>query len=139
MTAFAIARDPVWRLPLLVIGATASRSKATFGEDAVELQFGLANVTIPYGAIRDVTERDWSWWLGVGLRIASDKTLGLIGSTRGVVQIAVKPGTVKGLLFLREPNNVAVSLEDPVGFIEAVQQRVPATYREGHDAARAHG
>lgn len=124
METFRIARDFAWRLPLLIIGATESRSLVTLGDDVVEIQFGFTKVSIPYADIRGVTGREWSWLLGVGIRIAGDKTLGLVGSTQGVVQIAVRPGSVRGGLFLREPRNVAVSLEDPNGFMAALEQRL---------------
>lgn len=123
MESFPILRDPLWRLPLLIIAATASRSIVTVDDDTIDLQFGIARVTIPIANVASVAQREWSWILGIGIRIASDKTLGLIGSTRGVVQIALRERTVDGLLFLRRPRNVAVSLEDPWGFIEAIERR----------------
>ena len=123
MNTFPIARSGMWRAPLLIIGATESRSVATLGDDAVDLLFGIAHVRVPYANVREVRRRDWSFWLGIGIRIASDKTLGLIGSTEGVVQIALREPTVPGVLFMRWPRNVAVSLDDPDGFIREVEQR----------------
>jgi hypothetical protein len=124
MEVFRIERGTLWRAPLALIGATESRSVATLDDEAVDLRFGIAHVRIPYADIRDLAARDWSWWLGVGIRIAGDKTLGLIGSTQGVVQIALKAPTVKGVLFMRHPRNVAVSLAEPEAFIDAVQRRL---------------
>ncbi len=126
MEAFRIARDPLWRLPLLIIGATEARSVATLDEDGLGLQFGVARLRVPYRNIRHVATRDWAWWLGVGIRIAEDKTLGLVGSTQGVVQIALKEPSAEGVMFMRHPRNVAVSLEDPGGFIAAVERRLAA-------------
>jgi hypothetical protein len=37
---------------------------------------------------------------------------------------------VRGVLFLREPKNIAVSMADPVGFIDAVRARLPQGYRD---------
>lgn len=125
MNAFQIAIDPVWQLPLLLVGATPARSTATLGRDSVELQFGFTRVEVPYSAIADVRERDWSWLLGIGIRVASDKTLGLIGSRRGVVQITLKAPTVRGVLFMRHPRNLAISMAEPERFIEAVRARLP--------------
>lgn len=126
METFRIARDFAWRLPLLIIGATESRSLVTLGDDAVDIQFGFAKVSIPYANIRDVAGREWSWLLGIGIRVAGDKTLGLIGSTQGVVQIALRTPMDRGGLFLRNPRNVAVSLEDPNGFMRALDERLRA-------------
>jgi hypothetical protein len=123
---FAIERDWAWRAPLLIIAATEARSVATLEDDVVDLRFGIAHVRVPYANIRELKERDWAWWLGIGIRIASDKTLGLIGSTRGVVQIALEEPTVDGVLFMRHPRNIAVSFTDPAGFIAAVEQRMQA-------------
>ena len=122
---FDIAIDPAWRLPLLLIGATPSRATAVLREDAVDVTFGTANVTIPYSNIRELRVRSWSVWLSVGIKIAGDKTLGLIGSRQGVVQIALREPTVRGVLFMRWPRNIAVSMQDPNGFIQAVQARLP--------------
>lgn len=125
MSTFGIAIDPLWRLPLLIVGASQSRSRATLTEDAIDIRFGFAQVRVPYTAIAGLAEREWSWLLGVGIRVASDRTLGLIGSTQGVVQITLKAPTVKGVLFMRHPRNIAVSLSEPAAFIEAVSARLP--------------
>jgi hypothetical protein len=127
MSEFSIARSGIWRLPLKLIGATDARSKAMLEDDAVDVTFGIAHLRIPYANVRSVTPRRWSWWLGVGIRIAGDKTLGLIGATTGVVQIALYEPTVEGVLFMRRPQNIAVSLEDPEGFIRAVEARINAS------------
>lgn len=127
MESFPIERDWAWRAPLLIIGATESRSVAVLGDEGISIRFGIAHVQIPYGNIRELHPRDWAWWLGIGIRIAPDKTLGLIGSTQGVVQIALKEPTVKGVLFMRHPRNIAVSLSDPAAFIAAVEKRMPVS------------
>ena len=124
METFEIKRDLAWRIPLLVIGATATRSVAVLKDDGLELRFGVAHLEIPYTNVAELRERDWSWWLGTGIRVAGDKTLGLIGSTHGVVQIALKKPTVRGVLFMRHPRNIAVSLSRPREFIEAVKPRL---------------
>lgn len=126
MQPFRIARDFVWRLPLMIVGLTESRAFVTLGDDAVDIQFGFTKISIHYADIRDVNERDWSWLLGLGVRVAGDKTLGLVGSTRGVVQIALRAPTVRGVLFMRAPRNIAVSLEEPASFIAAVRERIEA-------------
>ncbi|MCB9600685.1 MAG: hypothetical protein H6722_07620 [Sandaracinus sp.] len=124
METFAIARDPIWRAPLLLIGATEARSVATLEDDAVDLRFGIAHVRIPYRSIRAIRRRGWPWYLGFGIRIAGDKTLGLVGSSTGVVEIALDAPTVEGVLFMRHPRNVAVSLVLPEAFEEALQRRL---------------
>lgn len=123
MDRFPIRRDLAWRVPLLIILATASRSMVTLDDDGIDVRFGVAHVQIPIDNVASVHRRDWSWLLGVGIRIADDKTLGLIGSSDGVVQIALREPTVEGSLFLRRPRNIAISLEDPDAFIEAVRAR----------------
>jgi hypothetical protein len=125
METFAIARDTLWRVPLFLIGATEARSVATLDDEVIDLRFGIAHLRVPLANVRDVQERSWSWMLGIGIRIAGDKTLGLVGSTKGVVQIALREPTVEGVLFMRHPRNIAVSFEDAQGFISAVEQRLP--------------
>jgi hypothetical protein len=126
MEKFRIARDWAWRLPLLVVGATEASSYVTLGAEAVEIRFGFTTLEVPYADIRAVSQREWSWLLGIGVRIAGDKTLGLIGSTEGVVQIALHGPTVRGVLFLRHPRNIAVSLEDSASFVDALGARLRA-------------
>ncbi|MBL8740672.1 MAG: hypothetical protein JNK04_06255 [Myxococcales bacterium] len=130
METFRIARDFAWRLPLLIIGATEARSLVTLDDEAVDIQFGFTKVRIPYTNVRGVSGRDWSWLLGIGIRIAGDKTLGLIGSTQGVVQIALREPMDRGGLILRHPRNVAVSLDDPNTFMTALESRLPTSYRD---------
>lgn len=127
MESFKIRRDVAWRAPLLIILATESRSVVAIDDEAIDARFGIAHVRIPIANVAAVQTRDWSWLLGIGIRIAADKTLGLIGSSDGVVQIALREPTVDGVLFLRRPRNIAVSLEDPEGFIAAVEARLPRT------------
>jgi hypothetical protein len=124
---FQIERDWAWRGPLWLIGATESRAVAVLEESGVTIRFGFVHLEIPFGNIRELCPREWDWWLGIGIRVASDKTLGLIGSTRGVVQIALKEPSVRGVLFMRYPKNIAVSFADPTGFIAAVERRVSAS------------
>ncbi len=126
METFRIERDWAWRAPLVLIGATTSRSVAVLTDDCIDVRFGIAHLRIPYVDIRELCERDWPWWLGIGIRIAPDKTLGLVGSTHGVVQIALKQPTVKGVLFMRHPRNIALSFSQPAEFVAAVRQRLPA-------------
>jgi hypothetical protein len=126
MESFAIEREWAWRAPLLIIGATKERSVATLEDECVDLRFGIAHVRVPYANISELREREWACWLGIGIRIASNKTLGLIGSTRGVVNIALKEPTVNGVLFMRHPRNIAVSFSDPAGFVAAVERRIQA-------------
>lgn len=124
MDKFEISRDLLWRAPLRLIGATEERSYVTLGKDAIDLQLGMARVRIPYANVREAKPRKWPWYLGVGIRIAGDKTLGLIGSTRGVVQISLREPTVDGVLFMRRPNHVAVSLAEPEVFLAALRERL---------------
>jgi hypothetical protein len=124
MREFTISRSPVWRIPLLLIGATAERAKVTLEDDLLDVRFGPAHVRIPYSNIRTVSPRSWSLWRGIGIRIAGDKTLGLVGATTGVVQIALKAPSFEGVLFMRHPHNIAVSLDDPDGFVRAVEERL---------------
>lgn len=124
MSEFPIARSAVWRLPLMLIGATAARSTVSLEDEVIDVVFGFAHVRIPYANVRAVSRRTWNMWLGIGIRIAGDKTLGLVGSTAGVVQVALREPNVDGVMFMRHPRNIAVSLEDADGFIRAVEGRL---------------
>ena len=62
----------------------------------------------------------------MSLRLAGDKTYGLIGSTRGVVQIALREPHGERVFPIGRPRNVAVSLDRPDDFIRAVEEQLAA-------------
>ncbi len=124
-TRFPMRLDPWWRPLLLAGGATTSNSYLEIDHEALIVRFGmLYQDTLQIQDIESVEETEWPIWMGVGWRLGFGQRFGLIGSFDGVVEMK-----------LREPLRVwrfasftrlAVSLEDPVAFVGALEAKVGA-------------
>jgi hypothetical protein len=115
---FAIRIDPIWRPFLLFIGATPSNSYVELHDDAVRMRFGRGfDQAIARDNIASMSRGSWSWINGMGV-IAGGSTLGLVGSTRGIVEIRLRtPVALRYVGYGHQSNCVAVSLRDAEGFI----------------------
>jgi hypothetical protein len=85
----------------------------------VTFHFGyLFNHTEDRDDIREVKSRLWPWWAGIGWRSNLRGLVGLVGSYRNVVEVSFESRSrAWGILPM---NRIAVSLEDPEGFMEAL-------------------
>ncbi len=118
-TRFLMKLDPWWRPVLLVGGATPDNSYLEITDEGVTARFGvLFNRMIPRDQIESAAEADWPLWLGVGWRMAFGGRYGLIGSYNGIVELQLKE-PIQVLRFLSF-TSIAVSLEDPQAFIDAL-------------------
>jgi len=116
---FPIRVDPIWRPVLLAGGATRGRSYVEVREKDVAFRFGLwFQRSVPRSEIVGVTQRRWPVWLGVGWRSNLRGVIGLIGSYEGVVEVKLRNRTRAWGVF--PCDRIAVSLEDPEGFIAAL-------------------
>ena len=120
MARFQMRVDRVWAPAVLVGGATRSNSYVDVTAEAVTFHFGyLFSHTEDRDDIREVKARGWSWWMGIGWRSNLRGLVGLVGSYRNVVEVSFESRSrAWGFLPL---NRIAVSLEDPKGFIEALK------------------
>ena len=119
---FNIRRDTIWKAPLLIIGATEANSYVELrGEDLVA-RFGIHESRISFSDIVSATAREWPIWNGIGIRITFGKSLGLVGSTEGVVELELKPETHVDFIGIN-CEKLAFSLEEPEAFLEALHQR----------------
>ncbi len=127
---FPIRRDAAWRPLLALFGATKRNSYVEVSGGEVALRFGpLFRETLALGDVIDVRHRSWMLINGIGWRTNFLGTVGLIGSTKGVVEIRRRgKGRTPFLVPLRwlPADRIDVSLEDPSGFIEAVEHARPA-------------
>jgi hypothetical protein len=118
---FAIRIDWWWRPFMLFVGATPSNSYVAIDGDVLRLRFGAAfNRTIDRRNVIGATRASWSFINGLGVR-AGGSTFGLIGSTSGVVELEL--GDAVQLRFVGWPwsaRRIAISMEDPQAFIDAV-------------------
>ncbi len=109
---------------MLLIKARASNCFAELGAEGVALSFGWWSDTIRYDEIESVEPGDWSWYLGYGMRIGPDKTLGLIGSGRGIVYVNLAgPRTFK-VPFTLEHERIALSLNERDRFMDELKTRL---------------
>jgi hypothetical protein len=113
-----------WAVPLLVLfGATAGRSYVELADDRLVARFGwLFQYTFPIADIEGAARRSWPWFYGIGWRTSFRGTVGLIGSYDNVVEIRFKRRRRLWMLLPVPCDRLAVSLEDPEAFLDALAQ-----------------
>jgi hypothetical protein len=135
MTRFQMKIDPAWRPLVLVGGATRRNSYVDVTPEAVTWHFGYAfNHTEDRDDITEVKSRGWPWWMGVGWRTNLRGLVGLIGSYDNIVEVAFE-GQSRAWGFF-PLNRIAVSLEDPEGFMSALQEKPAVATAPAHKPAR---
>lgn len=113
---FQIKMDPHWRPLLLLGGATSSNSFVEVGPEYVAFNFGFAfHYRIPRSEIQAVFERSWPFWYGIGWRSNLRGVIGITGSYEDVVEVRLSKRRRAWAAFPMD--RIAVSLEDPKGFI----------------------
>lgn len=120
-TRFPIRRDPWW-VPLLVpYGATSGRSYVELADDQLVARFGwLFDYSFPLAGIEGAGPRSWPWLYGIGWKSNVFGVIGLIGSYRNVVEVRLKRRRWIWMLLPWSCNRLAVSMEDPEAFLEAL-------------------
>ena len=114
--------DPIWRPLLLLGGATPSNSYIEIDGDKLRIRYGLFGHTMPVANVASAAGRSWPVWGGMGWRGWGEQ-LGLIGSTENVVELQLNERERVGVGFVPWPfgvRRIAISLEDPQSFIDAV-------------------
>jgi hypothetical protein len=116
--------DPTWRPLLGLFGGHQSVSYVEINDKEVRFRFGrFFDRTVQRDNIDVAARREWPWWMGIGWRTDMRGLVGLIGSRMGVVEVTLKQPTRRWGLFPCE--SIAVSLDDPIGFIEALTPKAP--------------
>ena len=116
---YYIRIDPWWRPLVLVGGATRENAYVEMDDDSLTICFGLLfGHTVMRADIESAGKRSWPLWMGVGWRTDLRRMFGLIGSRQGVVELRLTtPVRVWRVL---NCTRIAVSLEDPDGFLSAL-------------------
>ena len=129
---FAIRIDPIWRPFMLFIAATPSNSYVEVEGGEISLRFGRGfNQRIARDNVIAAAGMSWSLMNGLGVR-AGGQIFGLIGSTSGVVELQMRDSVP--MRFAGWPwavRRIAVSLEDPQGFIDLINGASEATPASG--------
>lgn len=99
------------------------------GQSYVELDarglrfcYGTADEHVPMQEIGRVAPHTWPIEFGLGARTGPDDTVAYVGSPEGVVRVEFlrpRPMNVWGGIELPNARYAVVSLEDPVGFLDA--------------------
>jgi hypothetical protein len=120
---FAIRRSPVW-VPLLVLfGATTDRSYLEVAGDRLVARFGwLFHHSFPLGDVEGAARRSWPLLCGIGWRSNLFGIIGLIGSRTGVVEVRFRRRRWLWMVLPLPCDRLAVSLEDPEAFLEALDK-----------------
>ena len=126
---FPILRSPWWAPLLLLFGATPGRSYVELADDRLVARFGwLFHYSFPLADIEGAGRRSWPLLYGIGWRTNLFGVIGLIGSHRNVVEVRLKRRRWVWMLLPLSCNRLAVSLEDPEAFLEALGKvGVPAS------------
>jgi hypothetical protein len=126
---FPILRSPWWAPLLLLFGATPGRSYVELADDRLVARFGwLFHYSFPLADIEGAGRRSWPLLYGIGWRTNLFGVIGLIGSHRNVVEVRLKRRRWVWMLLPLPCNRLAVSLEDPKVFLEALGKvGVPAS------------
>jgi hypothetical protein len=121
-------RDKVWRPLLAIFGGTAGRSYVEIEPAGVHARYGwLFDKRFALSEIESVGRMDWPWWLGIGWRSNLVNLIGLTGSTEGAVVIRFRKRYLIWLLIPLPMRRLAITLEDPDGFVVALEQSLSAT------------
>lgn len=117
---FPIKIDRLWQAPVLIGGATHNNSYVEVTDGEVSFKYGLLfRRTVPKSEIVDVYTRHWPWWYGIGWRSDLRGVIGLVGSYENVVEVQLASRSRAWGVF--PCDRIAVSVEDPAGFIAALR------------------
>jgi hypothetical protein len=120
-TRFPILRSPRSAALLSLFGGTPQRSYVELTGDSLTARFGwLFNYRFALADIEGAGRRSWPLLYGVGWRTNLIGVVGLIGARENVVEVRLKRRRWVWMLLPLSCNRLAVSLEDPEAFLEAL-------------------
>lgn len=124
---FPIRISPALSPLLRLIRVKPESAFVELGDDALTIQFGYVDASIPYRNIETVEKGPWKIICGYGLRLAPGKTMGYVSGIGDVVYLSLaEPQDLKSgpgkMSMSRE--RAAISIEEPDPFIEALATRL---------------
>jgi hypothetical protein len=125
MAKFDIHIDPLWRAPLLIIGATQEQSWIDIGDSEIEIKFGSGHEHLPLTNVAGAEPAEWSLFYGIGHRLGHNG-IGYVGSTNNVVEIKLKKPQEFNMIFgiKASYSSFYVSVDDPAAFIAAIRNKL---------------
>jgi hypothetical protein len=128
---FPILRSPLSAPLLRLFGATPGHSYVELTDDGLVARFGwLFHYSFPLADIEGAGRRSWPLLYGVGWRSNLFGVVGLIGARENVVEVRLKQRRWIWMLLPLPCNRLAVSLEEPEAFLEALAKAgVPVSHQ----------
>ena len=123
---FPIRIDLIWQPFLLFVGATPANSYVEIDGGELRIRFGPTfHASISRENVVGAVPGRWSIFDGFGVQ-AGGQIVGLIGSTAGVVELQLRhPARLRYVGWPWVVDRIAISLEDPGAFMQAVAAREP--------------
>lgn len=121
---FAFSFSKTWRPLFAVFGFRPASSVVELTADALHFRFGTACESVPLDQIASVSRRRWPFYYGLGAKLGPDGGVSWVASGDGVVRVdfvAPRALNVWGPFRRDDARCVIVSLEDPDGFIAAIE------------------
>jgi hypothetical protein len=125
MACFPARISPLWRIPMLVVGAAPNNSYVELEREDLVVRFGWFNDRIPLADVAGAEPTRWRFISGLGVRF-NRETMAYIGSYKGAVKVRLHlprrfPAPF-GLKISRA--SVTVALIDPEGFVAELEHRL---------------
>lgn len=123
MSQFEMKVSPIMKPLLWLFGAGAGKRCVTVDDGRITIRMGRTEFQVPIDEVATVEATRWPMLYGLGPgRVAPNQTLGVVASSQGAVNIALRRPLPFKVPFRLERKNLVVALDNPAGFIEAVEQ-----------------
>jgi hypothetical protein len=116
---------------LLPFGVSRRQAVVQVRDGKMHVQFGpMFDHTFSLEEVAGAERATWPLWAGIGPRANLRGAVGLVGAYRNVVRVTFKkPQSVRLFVVPVTCQRLYLSLEDPEGFIEAIEGHLEATAR----------
>jgi hypothetical protein len=113
-------------LPLLIpFGVTQERAFVQVGERELRVCFGpLFDYRFPLEAVETAAPTRWPLWAGIGPRVDFRGMVAFVGAYENTVEVRFKERQRVRMIVPVPCQRLVLSLEDPEGFIAALEKRV---------------
>lgn len=121
---FPILVSPFWRALLFPFGVTPERAFAAIDDGELRVSFGrLFDHRFPLEQVEVAVPARWPLWAGIGLRTDFRRTVAFVGAYVNTVEVRFKERQRVRMVVPLPCERLVLSLEDPEGFIAALEKR----------------
>lgn len=116
---------------LMPFGVSRRQASVQIRDGKMHVQFGpMFDHSFDLDEVDSVGRATWPVWAGIGPRTNLRGAVGLVGAYRNIVRVTFKePQRVRLFVVPVTCERLYVSLEDPDGFIEAVEEHLASPGR----------